>query len=340
MWGVVPGRRGYRRRSETGVEPGAPAAQRDGCRDSSDAGEPAVLTTMSAAMHRYVEVVKQYPGPEQVDMRVEIEVPGSWFGAGPMGALTDAERREKYTAQAVEYAEVREFPGACRGSRKTKEQAIRFICAADAADEPNSEGYWMKLSQWNRFRNDTFKDRREDELAFIPGQAPAAEGGVAMNLKAPQAPSIKTVFTLTDQGVHTQKDGTQVPCCWWTCVQKGCKLRGSPIKEIRKGTGLLFRHLRKCNHVLWLELQLSSKHSKAQLDEEGQLVQVSLDPVTVVPRSYTSSDSSDLACLLCHSSGHSRKVCRRTCVLWSTASSLGRFSTSRARRHSRCGFVH
>ena len=81
MWGVVPGRRGYRRRSETGVEPGAPAAQRDGCRDSSDAGEPAVLTTMSAAMHRYVEVVKQYPGPEQVDMRVEIEVPGSWFGA-------------------------------------------------------------------------------------------------------------------------------------------------------------------------------------------------------------------------------------------------------------------
>ena len=100
-------------------------------------------------------------------------------------------------------------------------------------------------------------------------------------------------------------------------MQKGCKLRGSPIKEIRKGTGLLFRHLRKCNHVLWLELQLSSKHSKAQLDEEGQLVQVSLDPVTVVPRSYTSSDSSDLACLLCHSSGHSRKACRRTCVLFS-----------------------
>ena len=214
MWGVVPGRRGYRRRSETGVEPGAPAAQRDGCRDSSDAGEPAVLTTMSAAMHRYVEVVKQYPGPEQVDMRVEIQVPGSWFGAGPMGALTDAERREKYTAQAVEYAEVREFPGACRGSRKTKEQAIRFICAADAADEPNSEGYWMKLSQWNRFRNDTFKDRREDELAFIPGQAPAAEGGVAMNLKAPQAPSSdlaclqSTLFSANEvSGLVQKQDG-------------------------------------------------------------------------------------------------------------------------------------
>ena len=58
-----------------------------------------------------------------------------------MGALTATEHREKYTAQAVEYSEVREFPGASRGSRKTKEKAILFICGVDAADEPNSEGY-------------------------------------------------------------------------------------------------------------------------------------------------------------------------------------------------------
>ena len=67
---------------------------------------------------------------------------------------------------------MREFPGATREARKTKEKTIRFICLADAADAPNLEGYWMKLSQWNRFRNDTFKDRRDDELSFIPGQAP------------------------------------------------------------------------------------------------------------------------------------------------------------------------
>ena len=95
----------------------------------------------------------------------------------------------------------------------------------------------MKLSQWNRFRNDTFKDRREDELAFIPGQAPATEGGVVENLKAPQTPSIKTVFTLKSEGVHTQRNGHQVQCFWWTCAQKGCKLDGRPIKEICKGTG-------------------------------------------------------------------------------------------------------
>ena len=115
-------------------------------------------TAASTVMDRYVEMVKQWPGQQQVNLAVEIQVPGSWFGVGPMGCLTATERREKYTAQAVEYCEVREFPGATKGARKIKEKAIRFICLADAADAPNSEGYWMQLSQWNRFRNDTFKD--------------------------------------------------------------------------------------------------------------------------------------------------------------------------------------
>ena len=228
---VDPGAAGTRR----GDAGGTGGAQR---RDSGGgAGESAGLTKMAAAMERFVEVVKQYPGQQQVDLAVEIEVPGSWFGAGPMGSLTATEQREKYKAQAVEYAEVHEFPGASKGARKTREKAIRFICITDATDEPNSEGYWMKLSQWNRYRNDTFKDRREDELAFIPGQAPATEGGVVENLKAPQTPSIKTVFTLKSEGVHIQRNGHQVQCFWWTCAQKGCKLDGRPIKEICKGTG-------------------------------------------------------------------------------------------------------
>jgi len=233
-------------RSKQPKNPRAPAAR-------------SVETAASTVMDRYVELVKQWPGQQQVNLAVEIQVPGSWFGVGPMGCLTATERREKYTAQAVEYCEVREFPGATKGARKIKEKAIRFICLADAADAPNSEGYWMQLSQWNRFRNDTFKDRRDDELPFIPGQAPAAEGGVAV--KAPQTPTIKTVFTLKSEDVHTQSNGTKVQCFWWTCVQKGCKLDGRPIKEICKGTGQLFRHLKTCNNDLWLQLQLSSKHS-------------------------------------------------------------------------------
>jgi len=119
---------------------------------------------MSTVMERYIELVKQYPDQEQVDLSVEIEVPGSWFSVGLMGSLTTTEQPEKYNAQAVEYSEVREFPGASRGARKTKEKTIRFICLASAGDEPNSDGYWMKLSQWNRYCNDTLKDRRDDKL--------------------------------------------------------------------------------------------------------------------------------------------------------------------------------
>ena len=84
-----------------------------------------------------VEQIKQYPGREQVDLAVEIEVPGSWFSGTSMGALTASERREKYKAQAVEYAEVQEFPGPPPRGKKTKEKGIRFVCIEDAADDPH-----------------------------------------------------------------------------------------------------------------------------------------------------------------------------------------------------------
>ena len=73
------GRRGQRRR-----------ARHD---SSSGAGESAGLTKMAATMERCVAVVKQYPGQQQVDLAFEIEVPGSWFGAGQMGSLTATEQR-------------------------------------------------------------------------------------------------------------------------------------------------------------------------------------------------------------------------------------------------------
>ena len=70
------------------------------------------------AMARFVKFVKQYPGPEQVDPRlcVEIEVPGSWFGG--------TERSVKYKTQAVEYDDVREFPGLTPKSRRLLDEAV------------------------------------------------------------------------------------------------------------------------------------------------------------------------------------------------------------------------
>jgi hypothetical protein len=78
--------------------------------------------------------------------------------------------------------DVREFPGLTPKSRKTKEKAIRFLCIA--AVDPNSDGYWMKLSQWNRFRHDTFKERRDEELPFIPKAAVATVVNAAANAAA------------------------------------------------------------------------------------------------------------------------------------------------------------
>jgi len=59
---------------------------------------------MSTAMERYIKLVKQYPGQEQVDLAVEIEVPGSWFGVGSMGSLTTIERREKYNSECTQHS--------------------------------------------------------------------------------------------------------------------------------------------------------------------------------------------------------------------------------------------
>ena len=158
---------------------------------------------MSGSMMNFVQRVKYYPGQQQVNLSVEIEVPGSWFGGTEMGSLSASERRQK---QAVEYAEVREFPGASARARKLKEPAIRFICLDDASSDPRSDGYWMQLSQWNRFRHDTFKERPEDEMPFIMGTGPSSV--LAAELDAGPLPAVPIRCRLPDQtGFHTHQRG-------------------------------------------------------------------------------------------------------------------------------------
>ena len=79
---------------------------------------------MTSAMARFVEIVKQYPDQAQVDLCVEIEVPGLWLGGTEMGSINATERSAKYKAQALEYDDVREFPGPTPKLRKTKEKAV------------------------------------------------------------------------------------------------------------------------------------------------------------------------------------------------------------------------
>ena len=80
-------------------------------------------------------------------LSVLVDIPGSWFGAGESGELSAGERKDKYTAQAVEFEQVHEFP---RGKKKaSKEPGIRFVCRSDATDDAEHSGFWMPLVQWN-----------------------------------------------------------------------------------------------------------------------------------------------------------------------------------------------
>ena len=88
------------------------------------------------------ELVKQYGGEEQVKLKLVVKVPGSWFGGGAEGSMSASERREYYEAQAVEYDAAHSFKKA--GHKKASvQQALRFLCISDAAEDASHEGYWM-----------------------------------------------------------------------------------------------------------------------------------------------------------------------------------------------------
>ena len=60
---------------------------------------PALKQPHNNTLDSVVERIQQYPGQEQVDLAVEVDVPGSWFGGTAAGSLTTSERREKYTTR-------------------------------------------------------------------------------------------------------------------------------------------------------------------------------------------------------------------------------------------------
>ena len=117
---------------------------------------------------------KQYPGQQQVDLKVKIHIPGSWFGAGESGSLTASEKKEKYEAIAVQFEEKHVLEPATGRKPAKIWPCIRFVCYADAADDADHRGFWIELSAWNRYRNDTYKDNREAEVcAGLPALFPA-----------------------------------------------------------------------------------------------------------------------------------------------------------------------
>ena len=51
----------------------------------------------AAAARLGVQLIKQFPAKEQAELKVKVQIPGSWFG----GSLTPDEKRELYWVQAA-----------------------------------------------------------------------------------------------------------------------------------------------------------------------------------------------------------------------------------------------
>ena len=117
--------------------------------------------TQQQTLNHQIERIKQYPGQQQVDRAVKVDVPGKH-----LPQLTPAEQKLDYEGTAVEHGQRHTF-GLHRkawGAAHTGE-GIRFVCKSDAIDDPDNKGHWTTLELWNRWRHNTFKDRRDDELS-------------------------------------------------------------------------------------------------------------------------------------------------------------------------------
>ena len=217
-------------------------------------------------MDRFVETIRQYPAKQQAELRVRIDIPGSWKG---FHNLTPTERREKYEGEAFAYEINHKFPRKGTVAAFTSD-AIKFLCKSDVLEDPQHEGFIMPVAEWNRYRHETYKDGAKDETPYIP--APAT--GTALTTAAAAAPSrppIYEEFTLEGTGTHRvkPKNGSaayDVECEWWKCKNTSgrCKVR-TPFKVVKKATGKLFGHLKKCNPEAYLCICDLCRHMEVYL---------------------------------------------------------------------------
>ena len=217
-----------------------------------------------------VEVVKQYPGQQQVDRAVKVMVPGRHFPQ-----LEESEQRVNYEGTAVEHRQRHAF-GIHRkawGAAHTGE-GIRFVCTADAIDDPDNNGHWTTLGLWNKWRHETYKDRRDDEKQYFDElQAGGTEPAAAVKVKA--EPEVKKYFNVVSTSIHTyggcgRLAGKTAVSYKYACMVEGCS-RGpiKPIPQIGTETGQLFIHLETCRPELCRQLRAKSSFSPMCIDADG-----------------------------------------------------------------------
>ena len=227
-------------------------------------------------MDMYVSAIKQHPGPQQVTRRVKVKVPGKHFPN-----LQAAEQAQSYWGEAVEHKERHGFPRHIKawGAAHTG-PAIRFICASDAIDDPDTKGFWTTLALWNRWRADTYRDDPDSEMQYLdelPTAAISDDMAASAKIKQETHPAeIKRHFVIISSGVHTYGGGGRLrgktaTYYNYACKKEGCS-RGAqkPIKQVGSSTGQLYQHLEACQPALCQRLRATSKHSPFEIGEDGE----------------------------------------------------------------------
>jgi hypothetical protein len=239
---------------------------------TTTAAAPGKATTQAALD---VEIIKQHPGPVQVQRAVKVMVPGKHFPQ-----LQPSEQKVDYEGTATEYADRHKFEkhGKAWGGAHTG-PGIRFVCMSDAIDDPDHRGFWTTLSLWNRWRHHTYKDNTNAELPFLdrlPAAAAKAKAPAASGPKEKEAPEIKKHFKLVSTGTHVtggsgRYAGKSQPAFYFGCLKPGCKRGvGHPIKQVGKCTGQLFLHLETCQPVLCKQLRVNSPYSPVMIGDDGE----------------------------------------------------------------------
>ena len=118
-------------------------------------------------------------------------------------SVAAAEQNAFYDGSAVEYADRHKFTQHLRAWGSAHHgPGIRLVCTSDALDDPDHKGFWTTLPLWNKWRHETYKERRDDELIYLDELATApAAAPVAVEEKL--KPDVLLHFTLFQETTHT-----------------------------------------------------------------------------------------------------------------------------------------
>ncbi|KAK3282838.1 hypothetical protein CYMTET_9444 [Cymbomonas tetramitiformis] len=154
--------------------------------------------------------------------------------------------------------------------------------AEDVLEDPDHPGYWIRLDQWNRFRNDTYKNNRDAELPFIldtalvsqpsptnPTEKSASGGG---SLISPVYRTFERIAEDTHVALSGKHAGKPRNFTLWKC--RLCS-KSSSFKVFGGSTGVLFKHLARYYHPAeHTEARVASKHSKLKLEDDGSITEL------------------------------------------------------------------